>query len=222
MWELRPPTHLWLSPRSASWWIPAGAGACIYLGSVPTLHYSAQPGPHLQPPPVNTTALASLIKTMLPSGSGSACFCLDLANFTHFCLLPDFLSSRLGKVGGLCLPWIEPGSLSFRPSILTTALWTLHREPAHIELAQFSVYVFKFWSPSSPGSFIQKLPWIPHTAVALKWKQSDFLHSKYLKPEYSLWYLYVLSKVFPRQEQMPILLNISMGKVESRGCLQIF
>ena len=39
---------------------PAGAGACIYLGSVPTLHYSAQPGPHLQPPPVNTTALASL------------------------------------------------------------------------------------------------------------------------------------------------------------------
>ena len=134
MWELRPPTHLWLSPRSASWWIPAGAGACIYLGSVPTLHYSAQPGPHLQPPPVNTTALASLyvIKT---------------------CCLVD---------------QVQP---------VFALIWPI--------LPIFSA-LLQFCLPSSPGSFIQKLPWIPHTAVALKWKQSDFLESKYLKTDYFL------------------------------------
>ena len=48
---LTPGCHLGL-PGDGS---PAVAGACIYLGSVPTLHYSAQPGPHLQPRPVNTT-----------------------------------------------------------------------------------------------------------------------------------------------------------------------
>ena len=150
---------------------PAGAGACIYLGSVPTLHYSAQPGPHLQPPPVNTTALASLyvIKT---------------------CCLVD---------------QVQP---------VFALIWPI--------LPIFSA-LLQFCLPSSPGSFIQKLPWIPHTAVALKWKQSVFLESKYLKNFFNIFMLqYKYKWVFPRQEQMPILLNISMGKVESRGCLQIF
>ena len=85
---------------------PAGAGACIYLGSVPTLHYSAQPGPHLQPPPVNTTALASLyvIKT---------------------CCLVD---------------QVQP---------VFALIWPI--------LPIFSA-LLQFCLPSSPGSFIQKLP----------------------------------------------------------------
>ena len=110
---------------------PAGAGACIYLGSVPTLHYSAQPGPHLQPPPVNTTALASLcvIKTCCLVDQVQACFCLDLANFSHLFSRISLFTSRfsiveMGKSWRCvsCSPKIEPGSLSFRPSILTTAL----------------------------------------------------------------------------------------------------
>ena len=44
--------------------------------------------------------------------------------------------SRLGKVGSLCSPGIELGTLA--RSVLTNTLCTLHREPAHIVLTQFS------------------------------------------------------------------------------------
>ena len=45
---------------------------------------------------------------------------------------------RDGEKLAVCSPGIEPGSLSIQPSVLTTALWTPHREPAHNELTQFS------------------------------------------------------------------------------------
>ena len=128
---LTPGCHLGL-PGDGS---PAGAGACIYLGSVPTLHYSAQPAHPTTACQYHWHWRLSRWLNLLPSGSTSAfrftCFCPDLANFTHF--------------------------FSFVPILFA---WKLHTE-----------------TPLNTS---------PHTAVALKWKQSDFLQYKYLKTDYFL------------------------------------
>ena len=86
MWELRPPTHLWLSPRSASWWIPRWSWS-LYLFrfcSHTSLQCTARPAPPTTACQYHCTGVSLCDQNLLPSGSGLACFCLDLANFTHF------------------------------------------------------------------------------------------------------------------------------------------
>ena len=90
MWELRPPTHPWLSPRSAGWWIPRWSWS-LYLFrfcSHTSLQCSARPAPPTMACQYHWHWRLSMWLNLLPSGSSSAfrftCFCSDLANFTQF------------------------------------------------------------------------------------------------------------------------------------------
>ena len=75
MWELRPPTHLWLSPRSASWWIPRWSWS-LYLFrfcSHTSLQCTARPAPPTTACQYHCTGVSLCDQNLLPSGSGSAC-----------------------------------------------------------------------------------------------------------------------------------------------------
>ena len=66
---------------------------------------------------------------------------------------------RDGEKLAVCSPGIEPGSLSIQPSVLTTTLWTPHREPAHNELTHFSA--LRIFS-------LRTVPFFPKSHLCLK------------------------------------------------------